>query len=65
MKYVTQIAVAENKGLVWEYDPSDADNRVLGGKLDVICTIRTLAVKVSISIFVIMITHNHETDSIF
>lgn len=47
MDYVTRIGVAENYSLLWEYDPADPENRVLGGQLDVISVIRTLAVKVS------------------
>lgn len=46
MNYVTQVGVAENKMLMWEYDPTDPKNRVLGGQLDVIAVIRTLAIKV-------------------
>ena len=32
---------------IWEYDPTQADNHVLGGSLDVITAIRTLAIKVT------------------
>jgi hypothetical protein len=38
--------VVENATAIWEYDPSRDDNRVLGGSLDVIAAIRTLAIKV-------------------
>lgn len=55
MAYVTQIGVAESAALIWEFDPSDPQNRVLGGQLDVIAAIRTLAVKVSSRIFVLNI----------
>jgi hypothetical protein len=47
MKGITKITVAENATAIWEYDPSQEDNRVLGGSLDVIAAIRTLAIKVS------------------
>jgi hypothetical protein len=46
MKHITKIAVVENATAIWEYDPSRDDNRVLGGSLDVIAAIRTLAIKV-------------------
>jgi len=46
MKRVTKIAVVENATAIWEYDPSLEGNRVLGGSLDVIAAIRTLAIKV-------------------
>ena len=50
MKNITKIAVVENATAIWEYDPTRADNCVLGGSLDVIATIRTLVIKVSIHI---------------
>jgi hypothetical protein len=46
MKHVTKIAVVENAIAIWEYDPSLEGNCVLGGSLDVIAEIRTLAIKV-------------------
>ena len=46
MTHITKIAVVENATAIWEYDPSRKDNRVLGGSLDVIAAIRTLAIKV-------------------
>lgn len=46
MKLVTHIGIAENKQLMWEFDPRVPGNKVLNGKLDVIAAIRTLAVKV-------------------
>ncbi|KZT31394.1 hypothetical protein SISSUDRAFT_967285, partial [Sistotremastrum suecicum HHB10207 ss-3] len=49
MEYVTKVGVAENATLIWEYDPTDPANRVLGGKLDVIAVIRTLTVKIQAS----------------
>jgi hypothetical protein len=48
MKNITKIAAVENATAIWEYDPTRADNRVLGGSLDVIAAIRTLAIKVTI-----------------
>jgi len=51
MKNITKIAVVENATSIWEYDPSQPDNRVLGGSLDVIAAIRTLAIKVCFIFF--------------
>jgi hypothetical protein len=48
MTRITKTAAVENATSIWEYDPSRNDNRVLGGSLDVIAAIRTLAIKVSI-----------------
>jgi hypothetical protein len=47
MGHITKIAAVENATAIWEYDPTREDNRVLGGSLDVIAAIRTLAIKVS------------------
>jgi hypothetical protein len=47
MGCITKIAAAENTNNIWEYDPSLPNNRILGGSLDVIAAIRTIAVKVS------------------
>jgi hypothetical protein len=46
MAHITRIAAVETTTAIWEYDPSLDDNRVLGGSLDVIVAIRTLAIKV-------------------
>jgi hypothetical protein len=48
MRNITNIAAVENATAIWEYDPTQAGNRVLGGSLDVIAALRTLAIKVSI-----------------
>lgn len=48
MTHITKIAAVENATAILEYDPSREDNRVLGGSLDVIAAIQTLAIKVSI-----------------
>jgi hypothetical protein len=47
MSYITKTAVIESTTAIWEFDPSEPHNRVLGGSLDVISTIRTLAIKAS------------------
>lgn len=46
MSHITKIAAIENATAIWEYDPSLPGNRVLGGSLDVIASIRTIAIKV-------------------
>ena len=46
MTAVTQTALIESKQAIWEYDPQ-ADTSAVGGGIDVIAIIRTLAVKVS------------------
>ena len=48
MGHITKIAVVANATAIWEYDSSQADNCVLGGSLDVISAIHTLAIKISI-----------------
>ena len=48
MSHVTKLAAITNSTAIWEYDPEREDNRVLGGSLDVIAAIRTLAIKVSV-----------------
>jgi hypothetical protein len=47
MGHITRIAAVENTTAIWEYDPALPDNRVLGGSLDVIASLRTTAIKVS------------------
>lgn len=48
MGCITKIAAVENTTAIWEYDPDLPDNQVLGGSLDVIAAIRTIAIKVCI-----------------
>jgi hypothetical protein len=47
MSYITKIAAVETATAIWEYDPTLPDNPVLGGSLDVIAALRTVAIKVS------------------
>jgi hypothetical protein len=47
MTQITKIAAVENSTAIWEYDPTQNDNRVLGDSLDVIAVIRTLVIKVN------------------
>jgi len=54
MGHITKIAAVENATAIWEYDPTLEGNRMLGGSLDVIAAIRTLSIKVSVS----MTIHN-------
>jgi hypothetical protein len=51
MGHITKIAGVKNATAIWEYDPTHEDNRVLGGSLDVIAAIRTLAIKVSAGMY--------------
>jgi hypothetical protein len=52
MGCITKIAAVENMTAIWEYDPDLPDNHVLGGSLDVIAAVRTIAIKVcSINIY--------------
>ena len=50
MKNITKIATVENATAIWEYDPTWPDICILGGSLDIIAAIHTLAIKVSIHI---------------
>ena len=45
MAHITKLAVIETTSAIWENDPSEL-NHVLSGSLDIIATIRTLAIKV-------------------
>ena len=46
MMHITKIAAIENANAIWEYDPKLPGNHMLGGSLDVVAAICTLAVKV-------------------
>ena len=50
MGHITKIAAVENTTAIWEYDLMRDDNQVLGGSLDMIAAIQTLAIKASMSI---------------
>lgn len=54
MSHITKIAVVETSTSIWEYDPELPSNRVLGGSLDVIATVHTLAIKVCTSILILL-----------
>ncbi|KAG6905515.1 hypothetical protein DXG01_002278 [Tephrocybe rancida] len=49
MSHITNIGNVETTTAIWEFDPSLPNNRVLGGSLDVISTIRTLTIKIQAS----------------
>ena len=55
MTNITKIAAVENATAIREYDPTRNDNRVLGGSLNVIAAIRTLAIKVKINLLVVRV----------
>lgn len=46
MGSITKFAALETATAIWEYDPTDKNNRVLGGSVDLIAALRTLGVKV-------------------
>lgn len=69
MDHITKIAAVKNTTAIWEYDPTQDDNHVLGGSLDVIAAIHTLTIKVSIlsngSPFIHLDSSIWTTDQIF
>jgi hypothetical protein len=46
MTHITKIAAVENQTAIWEYDLDLPGNHALGGSLDLIAAIRTIAIKV-------------------
>lgn len=46
MSMITRIANVETSTAIWEFDPTDPSNRVLGNSLDVVAAVRTIAIKV-------------------
>jgi hypothetical protein len=46
MSMITRIANVETSTAIWEFDPTDPNNRVLGNSLDVVAAVRTIAIKV-------------------
>ena len=46
MSHIIKITAVETATAIWEYDPDLPDNRVLGGSLDVIAAVQTVAIKV-------------------
>jgi len=48
MRHITNIAAVENKTAIWEFDLALPRNRIANGGLDIIATLRTLAIKVSV-----------------
>ena len=56
MSHITKIAAVENATAIWEYDPALTGNHVLGGSLDVIASIQTIAIKVNYNHFYLLDT---------
>jgi hypothetical protein len=50
MDHVTKRAIAESSMAIWEYDPSLKENKVAGGRPDVLSVLRTVNVKVRASL---------------
>jgi hypothetical protein len=75
MGHITKIAAIKNSSAIWEYDLELPGNHVLGGSLDMVAAILTLAVKVCIWIpkcsesdqisFIIRFNHQDNTLSIY
>ena len=59
MGHITKIAAVKNATAIWEYDPTQTDNHVLGGSLDMIAAIYTLAIKVRFLVFLRLHTLSH------
>src|SRR5713226_429320 len=59
MGHITKIATVKNATAIWEYDPDLYGNHVLGGSLDVIAAVRTIAIKVSFLFFVSILSLKH------
>lgn len=49
MSEITKMAALETATAIWEFDPTNDNNRVLGGELDMVAALRTLSVKVRVS----------------
>jgi len=49
MSHITKVAAVETSTAIWEFDPTLPGNSVLNGNLDVIASIRTIAVKIQAS----------------
>ena len=62
MSVITKTATIETTAAIWEYDPTLANNRVLGGSLDVVAAIRTLAIKIQASDQRITYFHRLQTE---
>ena len=55
MDCITKIAAVEIMTTIWEYDPSLPDNHVLNGSLNVVTAVRTLAIKVCLFLFQVIL----------
>ena len=58
MSKITKVAAIENASTIWEYNLALPGNCVLGGSLDVIASVRTIAIKVNFTpSFYLSISH--------
>lgn len=62
MRHITKIVAVENATAIWEYDPDLLNNCVLGGSLDVIAAVRTIAIKVCFPILFSVLPLNASKD---
>ena len=62
MRHITKIVAVENATAIWEYNPDLLNNRVLGGSLDVIAAVRTIAIKVCFPILFSVLPLNTSKD---
>ena len=61
MGHIMKIAAVKNVTAIWEYGPIWEDKRVLGGSLDVIAAICTLAIKVIVVLSLCRLSYNIST----
>lgn len=65
MSVITRIANVETTTAIWEFDPNDHNNHVLGNSLDVVAAVRTIAIKVSLVFLCPFILLIYYADSVF
>jgi hypothetical protein len=63
MGHITKIAAIETTSVIWKYDPSLLDNNMLGGLLNVISAIHTVAIKICHVFDVILYSLSFPLDS--
>jgi hypothetical protein len=54
MSVISHIATVETTTTIWEFDPLLSNNRVLGGLLDVVAAVCTIAIKVCLTFFLLL-----------
>ncbi|KAG1771366.1 hypothetical protein EV702DRAFT_977430, partial [Suillus placidus] len=52
MSTITRIANVETSTAIWEFDPADPSNWVLGNSLDVVAAVPTIAIKVHYLLYI-------------